>query len=155
MFSILNSSPGFKKKPESRQSDVTFSFILCFNHKEALKKILQPIHALQCYQERWMATPHLAISVIDLRALRRIYCRGVPRSLCREGNLKKLEWYIFPVIAALATMSHLSSCSDSQIRMPVSPSVVLGFRLRGRPGGEGAEAERREQAQGFRTRRRT
>lgn len=55
-----------------------------------------------------MATPHLAISVIDLRALRRIYCHGVPQSWCREVHLKKLEWYIFTVIAALATMSHLS-----------------------------------------------
>jgi len=33
--------------------------------------------------------------------------------------------------------------------MPVSPSVVLGFRLRDRPGGEGAQAECREQAQAF------
>lgn len=55
-----------------------------------------------------MATPHLAISVIDLRALRRIYCHGLPQSWCREVHLKKLEWYVFTVIAALATMSHLS-----------------------------------------------
>lgn len=55
-----------------------------------------------------MATSHLAISVIDLRALRRIYCHGVPQSWYREGHLKKLEWYIFTVIASLATMSRLS-----------------------------------------------
>lgn len=67
-----------------------------------------------------MATPHLAISLIDLRAFRRIYCHGVPRSWCREGHLKKQEWNIFSVIAALATMSHLSYRSDRHVGMPVS-----------------------------------
>lgn len=42
-----------------------------------------------------MATPHLAISLLDLRAFRRIYCCGVSWSWCREGHLKKQGWYIF------------------------------------------------------------
>lgn len=93
-----------------------------------------------------MATPHFAISVIDLRALRRIYCHGVPRSQCGEGHLKKLGWYISLVIAALATLSHLSFCSDRHIWMPVSPSLLW---FRSCDGGAWAQAEHGEQAQGL------